>query len=143
MEFSEFKRRVDELLRAAARANTDVGSKKLMGARQQFLDDMRPVVDEEARRKAKLLEVSQAYVGPKSVCSCGHPGDGAGMSKDYQTSLHEGLFGHGECMVNDCKCQKFQFKSFLPQFEAVVAPWVRPPEVEPSKETDVAIRKGA
>lgn len=43
---------------------------------------------------------SMAYEQPKSVCTCGHLGDG-------KQSEHAGLFGHGSCSHPGCACTKF------------------------------------
>ena len=55
---------------------------------------------------------------PKSICTCGHTGDG-------EDSQHEGQVvgplhlnnGHGSCKVKGCDCQQFTWKEFLPWFE--------------------------
>jgi hypothetical protein len=56
---------------------------------------------------------------PKSICKCGHTGDGA-------NSQHAGELarGHGSCLAPDCKCEKFswagsteEFTQFLAQVE--------------------------
>jgi hypothetical protein len=51
------------------------------------------------------------YDDPKSVCKCGHTGDG-------NESSHLGRLvdnGHGKCML--CPCQQFTWKKFLPAFQ--------------------------
>ena len=57
---------------------------------------------------------------PKSVCRCGHTGDGG-------NSEHGGLIakGHGKCLAKECRCEKFtwggsteEFKRFMAQVES-------------------------
>ena len=55
---------------------------------------------------------SQEYAAkaPKAACMCDHTGDG-------ENSEHGAHFqgGHGPCTL--CKCSKFRWKHFLPEFE--------------------------
>jgi|GEM_PF-3662672 len=39
---------------------------------------------------------------PKSVCACGHTGDGGNSQHADRFQL-----GHGVCLVRDCNCQQF------------------------------------
>ena len=58
----------------------------------------------------------EVFVGPKSICQCGHLGDG-------YTSDHEdgGLTkGHGKCMILGCSCERFSWKRFTPSFIEVM-----------------------
>lgn len=50
----------------------------------------------------------------KSICTCGHPGDGA------RGSAHAGAIGHGECNVVGCPCEKFTWRSWTPAYQAVL-----------------------
>ncbi len=61
---------------------------------------------------------------PKSICKCGHAGDGG-------NSEHAGLFakGHGRCLAAGCDCEKFTwaasteaFTQFMAQVEAGAEP---------------------
>ena len=45
----------------------------------------------------------------KSMCECGHPGDGEGSS-------HAGINGHGRCMVEGCDCIQFTWVRFTDDF---------------------------
>lgn len=48
------------------------------------------------------------FVGPKSLCACGHTGDG-------ENSDHAGdevLSGKGTCLVPGCACVRFTWKQF-------------------------------
>lgn len=45
----------------------------------------------------------------KSICQCGHKGDG-------DNSEHDGYNGHGKCNVKGCNCNRFTWKSFIPEF---------------------------
>lgn len=51
------------------------------------------------------------WSGPKSVCLCGHTGDG----DESQHDDNEVALGHGECLV--CKCEKFTWVAFLPEYQ--------------------------
>lgn len=51
-----------------------------------------------------MSKIQQA-TEPKSICLCGHTGDGP-------NSAHGGLIGHGPCLVDDCACRKFTWASF-------------------------------
>lgn len=50
---------------------------------------------------------------PRSLCTCGHTGDGS-------KSLHQDTVepGHGACLMDDCDCRKFVWESWLPWVEA-------------------------
>lgn len=49
---------------------------------------------------------------PKSVCSCGHNGDGPGSQ--HHDSLQP---GHGACRIRGCPCQQFSWAKFTDAFE--------------------------
>lgn len=51
------------------------------------------------------------YDKAKSLCSCGHTGEGT-------TSDHRDGFapGYGPCKVKGCSCTKFSWVSFTPEF---------------------------
>ena len=42
------------------------------------------------------------YYGPKSICSCGHTGDGR-----YTQHKDRIAAGHGACKVKGCECKQF------------------------------------
>lgn len=45
---------------------------------------------------------------PKSLCRCGHTGDGPG-------SVHLDILtqpGHGACIYQGCKCRKFTWREY-------------------------------
>lgn len=48
------------------------------------------------------------WMGAKSICTCGHVGDG-------EFSEHVGLNGHGSCKF--CDCEKFTWKKFTDDFK--------------------------
>lgn len=52
--------------------------------------------------KRKSKTASNPYDHGKSICLCGHTGDGPGSQ--HANTLAE---GHGPCMVNKCTCLKF------------------------------------
>lgn len=68
----------------------------------------------------KRQEVSAKYKGPRSLCMCGHHGDGVGIDSGGNVNDHGGFLGHGYCTYIDCKCDKFTFKNFTPEFQSVV-----------------------
>lgn len=49
----------------------------------------------------KLVEWSK--VNPRSLCICGHSGDGG---HSYHAGVL-GVLGHGACTFEDCACSKF------------------------------------
>lgn len=53
--------------------------------------------------------------GGKSICSCGHLGDGA-------ESEHEDTYqdGHGACMVEGCRCRQFTWVRWRPEAEEFI-----------------------
>lgn len=52
---------------------------------------------------------------PKSVCSCGHTGDGP------LSAHHNDLeFGHGGCLRRGCDCERFVFSGWTTEFQRVL-----------------------
>lgn len=51
--------------------------------------------------------------GPKSICRCGHEGDGSRSA--HSDTLQP---GHGACNVPGCGCERFTWARFKPGFEA-------------------------
>jgi hypothetical protein len=52
------------------------------------------------------------FYGPKSLCSCGHTGDG------ILTQHHDSFSpGHAECKVKDCLCAQFTWVAWTPEFK--------------------------
>lgn len=45
---------------------------------------------------------------PRSVCVCGHTGDG--FNSEHEDSI---VGGHGSCTVEGCDCQQFTWGGFL------------------------------
>ena len=54
----------------------------------------------------------KVFVGPKSICLCGHTGDGE--DSDHGTGFGP---GHGACMVSGCNCFKFSWARFTKKYE--------------------------
>lgn len=55
----------------------------------------------------------EGFLGPRSVCECGHEGDG------YPSDHGEGVGGgpgHGPCWVEGCSCKQFTFRGFTRDF---------------------------
>lgn len=61
-------------------------------------------------RKKKIDTIGS----PKSVCMCGHDGDGPG-------SPHGGIIGHGPCYASGCACKKFTWKAYNANGNALLA----------------------
>lgn len=61
------------------------------------------------------IERSQKYSAenPKSVCQCGHTGDGA--NSEHDDSLQA---GHGACF--ECECVKFTWTKFTPEYDKMM-----------------------
>lgn len=62
-----------------------------------------------------VLATGYAQKAPKSVCYCGHTGDGANSQHDTAPRSGE---GHGECTVATCGCTRFTWKNITPEFAA-------------------------
>lgn len=58
-----------------------------------------------------------SYGMPKSLCGCGHSGDGPN-SEHAPTDL--GTPGHGKCDVKDCACVKFRWAEWHPFYKEVL-----------------------
>lgn len=56
---------------------------------------------------------SKEFEGPKSICTCGHTGDGEesehyGLMLIDSTSKGSGIqYGMGICSITGCQCEKF------------------------------------
>ena len=61
----------------------------------------------------KAQVMASIWAGPKSLCTCGHLGDG----KD---SDHGGILGHGRCNVPGCSCAKFTWARFTNVFQEAI-----------------------
>jgi hypothetical protein len=67
-----------------------------------------------------MREVSARFKGSKSICQCGHDGDGTGGG------WHAGPRGHGACSAHGCDCQKFTWAMYTRAFnDAVTAARLR------------------
>lgn len=64
------------------------------------------------QEKRKEFAKKYGEVLPKSLCTCGHTGDGVGS--DHATVL---LPGSGACMEDDCSCDHFHWAGWTPEFE--------------------------
>jgi len=55
--------------------------------------------------------------GAKSMCTCGHAGDGDPKTapRPPVISHHAGPLGHGYCLVAGCDCEKFTWASSIPE----------------------------
>ena len=54
----------------------------------------------------------RGFLEPRSICTCGHTGDGP-------NSQHDNTFipGSGKCLVDGCGCNRFTWKNFNKKFE--------------------------
>lgn len=65
----------------------------------------------------KRIQDSMIYSAsvPKSICTCGHTGDGA-------RSQHTGFGGHGSCIFGDaCGCGQFSWKGWTREYKRFMA----------------------
>lgn len=53
------------------------------------------------------------FVGPRSLCVCGHTGDGE-RSQHGNENFNS---GSGECLVNGCGCARFTWKGWTKKYE--------------------------
>ena len=60
-----------------------------------------------AKSKGKVFD------GPKSICVCGHTGDG----ENSQHGNENYSFGSGRCLVPGCDCARFTWKGWTKKFE--------------------------
>ena len=61
-------------------------------------------------RRHRLL----VTLGAKSICQCGHTGDGP-------QSDHAGSLGHHGCMIQGCGCQRFAWGRWTGAAETLIA----------------------
>jgi hypothetical protein len=61
-----------------------------------------------------MMVFSLSYGKPKSMCRCGHTGDGFGGS-------HGGFDGHGACLAGNCRCRKFTWVRWTKPFQKLLA----------------------
>lgn len=64
---------------------------------------------------ADLEAEAAAWPLPKSLCTCGHTGDGPGSQHQQHPRLLEA--GHGRCRMALCDCKVFTFKEHLPAYQ--------------------------
>ena len=50
---------------------------------------------------------------PKSICTCGHTGDGPNSEHGAKVLPN----GHGACLVEGCDCRQFTWAGFTPEFQ--------------------------
>ena len=59
---------------------------------------------------------------PKSVCQCGHSGDGPDSDHGSLNPVASQLQpGHGKCSVPGCDCEQFTWADFTEQFKEALA----------------------
>lgn len=56
-----------------------------------------------------------SYKGPKSMCICGHTGDG-----DDSEHADTFSYGHGFCKVPACLCRQFTWKGWTDEFRELM-----------------------
>lgn len=56
--------------------------------------------------------IYETHSGPKSLCVCGHAGDGYGIDDDGTVNLHAGDDGHGACVICLAKAPEQQCERF-------------------------------
>ena len=52
------------------------------------------------------------YQEPRSICKCGHTGDGRNSQHDICARVE----GAGMCKVKGCDCSRFTWKNFIDKF---------------------------
>lgn len=55
------------------------------------------------------------FVGPKSICQCGHTGDGE--NSEHGPTVAQ---GHGRCNVPGCLCAHFRWKAYTLAFDKFI-----------------------
>ena len=83
-----------------------------MSNTEQFLAD--------TGRAAKLQrqrELTVDYRAPRSLCTCGHSGDG---DLSAHTAGFVGSPGHGTCYISNCGCKQFTWSSFTEDFQSAL-----------------------
>jgi len=55
--------------------------------------------------------------GPKSICQCGHSGDGPDSDHATDKGMMNLAPGHSRCTVPGCDCQRFTWAGFSPEYE--------------------------
>lgn len=68
--------------------------------------------------KEELIDLRKNWTAPKSICTCGHSGDGVNSS--HADNITFGVYGHGRCYVTGCNCKKFTWAKFTALFEKLV-----------------------
>lgn len=68
-----------------------------------------------ARKKSPELG---SFIGARSVCYCGHTGDVELNDEVQGVSQHAGMVGHGKCLAPGCRCNKFTWSMYMPEFAA-------------------------
>ena len=56
------------------------------------------------------------YLTAKSVCQCGHSGDG--LKSEHGDRPYSN--GHGACKVPGCNCDQFTWLAWTPAFESLL-----------------------
>jgi hypothetical protein len=64
-----------------------------------------PTITEEQREQSRAYAMTK----PKSICQCGHTGDGEGSQ---HSSSGVWSAGHGACVVPGCSCLRFRWERF-------------------------------
>lgn len=69
----------------------------------------------QRQERVRAFSTEYARSAPRSVCTCGHTGDGAN-SDHAKHPTATGSDGHGACTAPDCDCKLFTWAAFLPEF---------------------------
>jgi len=66
-----------------------------------------------------MYSTVKEYKGPKSICACGHTGNGPDSDHgNPKGEWGELAPGHGCCSVPGCTCTQFTWVGWTPEFEA-------------------------
>lgn len=65
----------------------------------------------------EIRTIAHNWEGPKSICYCGHNGDGYPSQHSDHTKGYALIVGHGPCKVRGCECKRFTWEKFTPEFD--------------------------
>ncbi|MEE8503990.1 MAG: hypothetical protein V3T26_06025 [candidate division NC10 bacterium] len=63
----------------------------------------------------KGQQLAKGWPGAKSLCSCGHTGDGSDSAHKDSPEV-----GHGACLIPGCPCNNFTWARWMTAFEAAL-----------------------
>jgi len=121
-----------------ALAKDGVTKEELDEAMLRLMDDgvlEEPVIGRIRKREEVQEVVYTPSVEPRSICSCGHTGDGMGSQHDADPVT--GNAGLGPCQMPGCPCVGFQFDHFTEKYATKSGK----PTPASKKSTDEVVKK--